>query len=113
MLGVQVQNSAVAEACPVACQRCTSHNATTLTVTVGVDGECRLKPTLESEDTEEGSTLPSVTVSARDAVGITLLPEETLTETPDPMTFTAVALRKGTRLSFPPPSSVSRKTVSC
>lgn len=99
LLGVQVQNSAVAEACPVACQRCTSHNATTLTVTADLDGECRLKPTLEREDTEEGSTPPSVTVWALDAVGITLLPEETLTETPDPMMFTAVGLRKRTRLA--------------
>jgi hypothetical protein len=66
-------------------------------VTVDLNGGCRLKPTLEPTDVEEGSTPPSVTISAHDAVGITLLPEQTLVETPSPpLEFTVVGLRKRT-----------------
>ena len=112
--GTQSQGS-VAEVCPVACGRCSSNNATTLTVTTGLIGDCRLRPVLNPELVEEGTSLPSVTISARDAVGITLLPDQTLDATPlSPLEFTVVGLRKRAPRHSPTLCQIcSAQTLTC
>ena len=98
---VQLQGGAVAEACPVACNRCTSHNATTLKVTTDLNGDCRLKPELKREDVPPESTDPRLTISARDRF-VTLLSEETLVgDVRETLPFTVTGLRKRTDWPLP------------
>ena len=64
----------MADACPVACNRCDSDSDTSVEVTVLlVAGEYRLKPVVAASP-PGGGGLPSITISAVDGAGVPLVP---------------------------------------
>ena len=70
--------TSVADACPVACGRCTADNSTSITVVQKLQGEYRLKTTLlTAADVGPDSTPPALQVSAQDGIGIKLLGSRT------------------------------------